>query len=317
MNQFDESTKDKVSEYKGYLEHYFPCPSNQRDCLMEIVGEALGVAEQLEEFEPDYIQELIEIHSGKDSKDPADIIDEDIIVYRCVNTHISEDLCDFRNGSHHFLEAFYQQKESVIKLIDVNFILNNVIEVISIIEVILKKSNDTFDNYYESLCYYIYEGHLEELERRHGKYALRHYKKLDELTTKEFESAFEHITSFMNYINENEFSSRLIELGARIRVFCDLHLNNSKKADEVNVKEAQRPINLIQFMRKHCEKQKIKLLRYRRKSLNDAHFRKSITLPEPTMNWTSGQAKYYKASDLKEKWPSYCEILPNLPPLKQ
>lgn len=306
-----------MTKYEKYLESYFPCPSNQRDCLMAIVWEAWGVAERLEEFEPDYIQELIEIHSGKDSIDPADIIDEDIIVYWGVNTHISEDLCDFRNGSHHFLEAFYQQKENVIKLIEDKTVLNNVIEVISIFEVILKKLNDTFDNYHGSLCFYIYEGNLEELERRHGKYALRHYKKLDELTTKEFESAFEHITAFMNYINENVFSTRLMELGARIRVFCDLHLNNSKKADEVNIAETQRPITLIKFMQRYCEKQSLYLLKCRRKSLNDAHFRKSITLPEPTMNWTSGQAKYYKASDLKEKWPSYCEILPNLPPLKQ
>jgi len=59
------------------------------------------------------------------------------------------------------------------------------------------------------------------------------------------------------------------------------------------------------------------LLRYRRKSLNDANIRKCITLPEPIRIWKTGQAKYYKAIDLKEKWPSYCEILPNLPPLKQ
>lgn len=317
MENSEESTNDKMSEDRDFLEFYFPCPSNQRDCLMKIAQQAWGVAETLEEYEPDYIQELIEIYSGKDSTDPADIIDDKITVYSEVNTHIGEDVVSFRNECHHFLEAFYQQKEKVIELIEHDFVLHSIIKVISIFEEFLAKLGDTLSDCEDHLCYAMYDGYFKDLESIHGKNAIKHFKKYAELTTKEYEFAFEEITAFMNYINESKFSSKLNELARRLAVFCELKIDNSEAEGAVARPEDQRPLTLIKFMQKYCEKQKMQLLRYRRKSLNDANLRKSITLPEPIRNWKTGQAKYYKASDLKEKWPSYCEILPNLPPLKQ
>jgi len=87
-----------------------------------------------------------------------------------------------------------------------------------------------------------------------------------------------------------------------------------KEPDENEKHDA---ITLIEFMQECCKEQTLRLLKHRRKSLNDAHNRKTITLPKHIGKWKSGQKKYYKASDLKENWPRYLKVLPNLPPLKQ
>jgi len=317
LNQSQKSTNDKVSIDDGYLRFYFLHPSNQIDCLKEIAQQAWEVASTLEEFDTDYIHDWIEICSGKDSTNPADIIDDKSIVYSEVETHISEEVGGFNNGNHNFLEEFYQLKEIIIKLIEDSSVLNNVVQVISIFEMLLEKLNDTFDEFAAKLCYSWYAGHLEELEHDHGKQAIKYFKKHDELTIEDYEFAFGYITDFMRYVNERKFSFRLEELASRLNVFCKMKTVDSEKEEPKIRTDDQRPVALIQFMQKHCEKQKIQLLRYRRKSLNDANIRKCITLPEPIRIWKTGQAKYYKAIDLKEKWPSYCEILPNLPPLKQ
>ena len=81
--------------------------------------------------------------------------------------------------------------------------------------------------------------------------------------------------------------------------------------------DPKKKVSLLQFMKEFCKKQSGNLLRSRRKSLNDAHNRKVIKLPELAVEWKSGQTKYYKASDLMKMWPNYCEVLPNLPSLKQ
>lgn len=91
-------------------------------------------------------------------------------------------------------------------------------------------------------------------------------------------------------------------------------LTGEKPTDTEQDKKA---VTLLQFMQRYCEEQKLPLLKCRRKSLNDAHNREAIKLPELARRWKSGQSKYYKASDLIEKWPSYCDALPNLPFLKQ
>lgn len=315
MEQSEDNTNDN-EQYEKYLDFYFPCPSNQYDCLMAIVGEAWDDGQALGEYDSDYIQDLIDLHSGKDPDYPIDIINDKLTVYGEVVRSIGEDLVQFRNGIYHFLEAFYQQKENVIKLIENDDVLNNVIKVISILETFKKKFKETLLDYEAHLCYSSFEDNLEELEKYCGKNAIKHFKKSDELTTKEYEFAFEEISAFVNFINKNEFGGRLMELGARIRVFCQLHLDDPK-TEEVAKDRDHRPVTLIKFMQKYCERQKLQLLKYRRKSLNDANFRESITLPESIKEWRTGQAKYYKVSDLKEKWPDFCEVLPNLPPLKQ
>jgi hypothetical protein len=317
VDQSEESGNDKTAKYERYLEFYFPRPSNQRDCLMEIVREAWEDGQALEEYGSDYIEDWIDIHSGEDPEYPVDKIEDKLTVYREVDRSISEDIIQFRNGLHHFLKAFYQQKASIIELIGNDDVLNNVIKVISILEVFMEKLTDTLSNYEAHLCFAMYEGSPEVLERNHGQIAVKHIKKYDELTTEEYEYAFQEITDFVSYVDKNELSGRLMELGARIRLFCELHLDKPGKEKDVGNREDQRPATLIQFMQKHCERQKLKLLKYRRKSLNDANFRESITLPEPIKDWRTGQPKYYRVSDLKQKWPDFCEILPNLPRLKQ
>jgi len=326
MAQNEESSNNKV--YEKYLEAYFPPPSNQRDCLMAIAQEAWGFVESLEDYDEDYIQELkeihldfaqqdlIELHSETKSKDSADIKVDKLKVYAEVDTHIREDLYDWRNGFRNFIEAFYRQKEKVVELIKDNFALNNVCEVISILETLYHKLAETMTNYEESMCYAVSEGDLGILEKHFGKNAIKHYKKWDELTAKDYESAFEDITTFMEYVNEGKFSFRLEELASRLSVICRIKMDDSEKEGPKTRVNQQRPITLIKFMQKHCEKQKIQLLRYRRKSLNDANIRGAIKLPEATRDWRTGQAKYYNPSDLKQKWPEYCEVIPNLPLLK-
>lgn len=318
MKLTEESPSDKSDEGLKYLEHYFPCPSNQRDCLNEIAQAAWRFAESLEEYEPDYIQESIRIHSGADSEDPAYLIVDKLTVYCEVDTSIHEDIGAFLNGCSHFLDAFFRQREKVVALIEHDFALHTVVQVITIIEEVVAKLDDILEQYAADLCYAMYEGAWEVLEKKHGKNAIKHFKKCSELTTKEYEYAFEEITDFMNYINQARFSFSLNKLARQLMIFCELKIPDPEVAGGGRT-EADEPkiLTLIRFMQRYCERQSLHLLKCRRKSLNDADFRESIALPESAKGWRTGQAKYYKVNDLKEKWPDFCEVLPNLPPLKQ
>jgi hypothetical protein len=93
-------------------------------------------------------------------------------------------------------------------------------------------------------------------------------------------------------------------------------LNTSNEYVKPSSKPAER-VTLKKFVEEYCIKQPRPLLKYRRKSLNDASYRKTIELPKPVRKWKSGQPKYYDAGDLIENWPNYCDVLPNLPSLKQ
>jgi hypothetical protein len=305
-----------MSEYEKYLESYFTKPTIQHDCLMEIAQVAWVIAESLEDYDHDYIQDLIEIYSETDSED--DIVKDKITVYKEVDTHISEDIIDFRNGLFHFHKAFFQQKARVVNLIKDNNVLYDVTKVIAIIEVCLARLENTLLEYEADLCYSSYDGYFEELEKRHGKNAIKYFKKNSELTTEEYDLAFEEIIKYIDYINENKVPFRLNELAQRLTVSCELKIDSIQNTTNFKPENKDHEqISLIHFMQKYCEKQTIHLLRCRRKSLTDANFRRSLTLPKPIKNWKTGQAKYYNVDDLKKNWPEYCEILPNLPPLKQ
>jgi hypothetical protein len=300
-----------MSEYEKYSESYFSRPSNQRDCLMEIVGKAWGFGEELGEYGLDYVQGMIDFEESEQDRE----LDMSL-VYLGTSDNISRDLGDFRSRCRHFLRAFYQQRDCVIALTDNDNVLNDVFKVISIIEKCLERLEDTLLNYEAGLCYAMYWNNLEGLERERGKNAVKHFKKYDELTLKEYKSAFKKITDFMGYVSKNEFGSRLMELGAKLRIFCELHIDKSENGEDRNRDDLQ-AVTLIDFMQKHCERQTLNLLKCRRKSLNDANHRKAIYLPKPIREWKTGQAKYYSVVDLKEKWPTFCDVLPNLPPLKQ
>ena len=56
------------------------------------------------------------------------------------------------------------------------------------------------------------------------------------------------------------------------------------------VEKRSEDATLMRFMKKYCEKQSNTLLRHRRKSLNDAHNRGTITLPKHAEPWKSGNS---------------------------
>jgi len=132
-----------------------------------------------------------------------------------------------------------------------------------------------------------------------------------------------------DFSEANKCLYELQKLAVRLENLDQAALNNSSKAEpmakgqsikpveELDENEKHDAITLIEFMQEYCKEQTLSLLKHRRKSLNDVHNRKTITLPKHIGKWKSGQKKYYKASDLKENWPRYLDALPNLPPLKQ
>lgn len=305
-----------MSENEEYLDSYFRCDSTRDECLSQISYEAWhwGVA-LTEDYVADYMPGLIELHSS--DWDDTRISDKKII-YGEVVTSISESLIDSRNGWHHFLESFYKQKETVVKLLEDHHIFNDVIEIVSIVEVCLKITNEHLESYDLGLCYYFFEGELEELKRHCGKNAMKFFKKYDDLTVENFEAAFETITDLMHFFDAGKFGIKLMELSSKLETFCKLTDGYPDEAKGItHSSEEEKPITLIRFMTKYCEKQSRKLLRYRCKSINDANSRGTITLPEYVGDWRTGQSKKYEVSDLKNNWPEYCEILPSLPELKQ
>lgn len=203
-------------------------------------------------------------------------------------------------------------RENVLKAFENSVIFPNLLKAIGIIEYVMRLGESSSEEFEYDICYSAFSS-SEQVSETHGEEAAKRFKKEVELTEDDYENAFESITELLEKIEKGRFSEKLRGSALAIKGYCKLKVGSKKYAET----EDKRPITLIQFMRKNCEQQKIQLLRCRRKSLNDAHFRKSITLPEPIRKWKTGQAKYYNPSDLKQKWSSYCDILPNLPPLKQ
>lgn len=315
IRDYFEGTEGNMSEGKEYLNMFFRCGSTKYTCLTEISFEAWhwGLA-LTEDFGADYMPGLIELHSS--DWDDTRISDKKTI-YGDVVTSISESLIDSRNGWHHFLESFYKQKETVVKLLEDHHIFNDVIEIISIVEVCLKTTNEYLENYTHRLCYCFFEGEPEELKRHYGKNAMKFFKKYDDLTVENFEAAFETITDLMHFFDTGKFGIKLMELSSKLETFCKLKNGCPDETKSITHSiEEEKPITLIRFMTKYCEKQSRKLLRYRCKSANDANSRGTITLPEYVGEWRSGQAKKYEAIDLMQNWSELLEMLPNLPELK-
>ncbi len=78
-------------------------------------------------------------------------------------------------------------------------------------------------------------------------------------------------------------------------------------------RDSQTPVSLKKFMQECCAKCSHNFIDSRVKAL---HGQKGIKLPKYEGKWTSGQSKKYRPCDLIEKWPSYREVIPNLPVLK-
>lgn len=79
--------------------------------------------------------------------------------------------------------------------------------------------------------------------------------------------------------------------------------------------ENRKMVTLIQFMEDYCQSQTHSLLQSRKKSIQKAHQKGKLTLPELSMPWRRGQSKHYYADKLIKHWIGYCKILPNLPQL--
>jgi len=95
-----------------------------------------------------------------------------------------------------------------------------------------------------------------------------------------------------------------------------VELKNTPKLSEISIAgESKEMVTLIQFMEDNCQAQSPILLQSRKKSLQKAHQKGKLQLPELSIPWKRGQSQYYYADKLIERWDQYCKILPNLPQL--
>ena len=95
-----------------------------------------------------------------------------------------------------------------------------------------------------------------------------------------------------------------------------VQLKNTRKQAAISVTgENRETVTLIQFMENYCQAQSHSLLQSRKKSLQKAHQKGKLQLPDLSIPWRRGQSKHYYADKLTELWDQYCKILPNLPQL--
>jgi len=275
--------------------------------LQEIGNSFLEIAEEWGECDSNYFEDYCE-----DCKAECPDISKKEMYSEMLHTVTEGQFHISYVDSMNVVQEINDLRENVLKAFDNSVIFPNILNAIGILEYVNCLVKSFTDNFWHYLYYCAFFS-SEEVSEVYGKIAAKRFNKEVELTEDDYEKAFECFTEFLEIIENGQFSEKLRDCVWAIKGYCELKAGSKKYAET----EAKRPITLIQFMRKHCEQQKIQLLRYRRKSLNDANFRKSIMLPEPIQKWKTGQAKYYNPSDLKEKWPTFCEILPNLPPLKQ
>jgi ribosomal protein S6E (S10) len=188
----------------------------------------------------DYIQEWIETHSTDIMTDAP--VDDKLAVYYEVERSVSEDLRGSIKFFYYFLAEFYEQKEDLLRLIQNDCALNDIIEVISIYEAIGRLWNDTFDTYDDCLHYAPWEDDLPELEKRRGEYTAQHFKKYDELTVEDYEDAFYQISASLRYLSDSTFCSDLLKLAARLNVYCKMEISDPVESEKAEVERNTRRI---------------------------------------------------------------------------
>jgi hypothetical protein len=89
-------------------------------------------------------------------------------------------------------------------------------------------------------------------------------------------------------------------------------------ASETAAQGAGASVTLEQFMRDYCETARYTdaVLESRKTCLFKASLRKAIELPKHVGRWKKGKPKYFRPTDLSNRWLSYRALFPNLPCLK-
>jgi hypothetical protein len=193
-------------------------------------------------------------------------------------------------------------------------VLPIIIEIAGIFEQIVEEGYKAYGDFMYELGFYGDSQLAEYYADNFGKDTSKYVR--SELHLEDYKNALDVVEKFLTEFEKMDYCSRLKDLAFRLEVY-NKHFVEKQEPSVISPMQLEKTVNLLQFMQRYCEKKSTTLLRYRRKSLNDAHARKAITLPDNIGDWKSGQTKYFKAIDLIKKWKEYSENLPNLPELKE
>ncbi|MHC4658538.1 MAG: hypothetical protein ACYS83_05090 [Planctomycetota bacterium] len=288
------------------------CPFNiieePLEFLLRLSGELSSWGLDIQDHGKDYVQSWMEVYEEDKSEGGKRAF------YGHVTDSIYEDITELQYEAVDLLMAIYGHLNLLALPTEASPVI---LEALGVFQLFVDKLSEVYDEFIDDLRYSMFEDCLDEMSQIYGKRILARFKKEAVLKLKEYENAFSEIACFTEYVEEHQIAFRLGELAARLKAFC-ISKGGGLALPKLTRGGAQekKAVTLLQFMQRYCEKQKLVVLRYRRKSFNDAHNRKTITLPEHVGQWKSGRAKYYNVGDLKEKWPTYRDVLPNLPPLK-
>ena len=277
-------------------------------CLEGISTSLKIVAEDISEYNRDQIDSIVEYFKGKNKSISKESL------YRYVLWAVGSEIHESLYETEDYLVQIYAKRKLFFSNTEASEALRIIVEISSILKHALEKGYEAADTYDNSPGYlfYLYRERYDEI---YGKDTTEGEEDQEEVRLREFEDACEKIQPFITHIEEYRVVPRLYELANKLQVFCIL-LGGSGK--ESHVGAINRDVaTLMQFMQECCEKQKLRLLKHRRRALNDSHGRGTITLPKHVGKWTSGQPKKYKVDDLTKNWPHYREVLLNLPELKQ
>lgn len=306
-----EKTERNATEFKNANPELLWFNDDILECIAGISQVLMFTAEEFSERDRDYIEMFVEMHKDDEHMSKKALSKE--ALYSLVIDSVSQDIYEFLAETNDFLRQIYAKRKLFSSTPEGAKALPIIIEILSILQHFIDKGNEAIELFEFAIGYGFYDS-PEHYKKIHGIDITKHYKKREEIGLEEYEDACENILLFTTYIEEYKAGFRLYELANKLQAFYILMGGSIKEnRDEATMREFA---TLKQFMRDFCEKQSQKLLRYRRKSVNDAHSRKTVTLPEHVGEWRTGQSKKYKVSDLKKNWPGYCGILPNLPALK-
>jgi hypothetical protein len=196
--------------------------------LSRILEEGYGTS--LEGYTSDCSSGLIEIHKEGVSKHSA---------YEETAFSILSDTYDLIHEAKYFLAVMYGHSDIICSAPEVTPLIY---QALAILELLVDKAEEALAVFADTLKYYVYKAVLDKTGKWHCTEEENESRKPEKLELQLYEHAFEEIDYFAEWVEENKIAYRLAELGAILKVHCQIKVDNPEAFARMEARQQEQEV---------------------------------------------------------------------------
>lgn len=222
----------------AYIAYRFSSTTDPMEFLSGLSEELNYWAESIAWYDKDFVQDAIETSKSVTECEHGELTMPGEIkraYYKSAADFLGHEIAELKKDLYWLLRALYLHK-AVVTSTEARRV---VLEAVGIVQLVSDKVRYAWEGYYSLLRYCMWEDYIDQLQEMFGRAAPTRFKKEEELTLEDYESAFREISRFVEYLNENRIAFRLEELGATLKAFCQMTSDDAigfAKNEEQSVK---------------------------------------------------------------------------------